>query len=297
MRAHAVVRCPLGNEVELGPGAVIGRLPGAALRVDDPRVSEAHALVSLRGRDLKLLPLRGRIAHGGRQVPEVVLEPGQDVFLAPGLAVRIVDVTLPGEVLALAGDGLPRQVLSGVCSLSLRPARLEPRFDPDADAWLWGEGEGWTLRTREGLERTLAPGDAVEIGGQRFVAEAVPLGGAAGASTRGTVGLAAPVRVVAHYDTVEIHPTTGPAVLLSGVMARLVSELVLLGGPVAWQTLASEVWGEGTSEMLRHRLDVTLSRIRARLRRGGVRSDLVASDGAGCVALFLGPDDVVEDRT
>ena len=32
------------------------------LHVDDARVSEAHALVSLRGRELQLLALRGRFA-------------------------------------------------------------------------------------------------------------------------------------------------------------------------------------------------------------------------------------------
>ncbi len=47
-----------GVTADVPPGGLIGRLPGAALRLDDPLVSEAHALVSLRGRKLKLLALR-----------------------------------------------------------------------------------------------------------------------------------------------------------------------------------------------------------------------------------------------
>lgn len=296
MRAHVVVGTEHGTH-ELEAGALIGRLPSADLHLDDPRVSEAHAMVSLRGDTLRLLALRGRLAHQGQQTSSLTLAAGQEVFLAPTLSIRIEQVVLPDSVLALEAEGLPRQVLAGVCSLGLHPLRLTSRFVAEADAWLWGEGEGWTLRTRNGMQRPLRAGSRFELQDRTFTAVAVPLGGAAGASTRKTAGLAAPVRVVAHYDTVEIHPQGGTTLLLNGVMARLVSELVLIDGPVAWQALAEEVWGTDDPEVLRHRLDVTLSRLRARLRRGAVRSDLVRSDGAGALSLLLHPEDVIEDRT
>ena len=47
-----------GDRHVLGVGDLIGRLPSAALVVDDPRVSEAHAIVSLRRAALHLLALR-----------------------------------------------------------------------------------------------------------------------------------------------------------------------------------------------------------------------------------------------
>ena len=47
---------------------------------------------------------------------------------------------------------------------------------------------------------------------------------------------------------------------------------------------------------LRHRWDVALGRLRARLRELGVR-DLVRSDGAGQLALELYDGDQVDDRT
>jgi hypothetical protein len=48
---------------------------------------------------------------------------------------------------------------------------------------------------------------------------------------------------------------------------------------------------------LRHKLDVTLSRLRSRFREAKVRPDLVRSDGFGKVELFLHDGDTVENRT
>lgn len=50
----------------LGHGDLIGRLWSAALCLSDPRVSEAHAMVSLREGQLRLLALRGLFAIDGK---------------------------------------------------------------------------------------------------------------------------------------------------------------------------------------------------------------------------------------
>lgn len=89
----------------LAPGDLIGRGDVCALRLDDPHVSEANALVSLRGGGLVLLRLRGHLAehpdianpadaialHGGGQVVRV----GKDVDL------KVMAVTLPGDGFAV----------------------------------------------------------------------------------------------------------------------------------------------------------------------------------------------------
>ena len=297
MHAHVVFRAPDGRTARLGHGDLIGRIRNAALQLDDPRVSEAHALVSLRGTELKLLALRGRLGFAGRRCTEVDLVAGREVLLAPDLALQIVAVELPDVVLALEGPGLTRQVLAGVCSLSVRPLALVPRFKADADAWFWQQDEGWTAMHRDGTRVSVIADTDLVVGGVTLRAIQVPLDGTSATTTRQTAGFAAPLRVVAHWDTVEIHPDGGDPVVLSGVAARLVSELASLGGPVSWQVLAREVWSEGDPALLRHRLDVTLSRIRSRLKRGGIRSDLVLTDGAGSLELLLAPGDVVEDRT
>lgn len=82
------------------------------------------------------------------------------------------------------------------------------------------------------------------------------------------------------------------------MLARLVSELVALGGPAGWATLAGELWPDEADLLLqRGRLDTVLSRVRRRLRAAGVRADLVHTDGAGTMELLLYPHDRVEDRT
>lgn len=46
MRANVRLLLSDGRSEVLGPGDIIGRMWSATLRLDDPHVSEAHALVS-----------------------------------------------------------------------------------------------------------------------------------------------------------------------------------------------------------------------------------------------------------
>lgn len=298
MRAYVRLRLPDGSASELGHGDLIGRLWSAALSISDARVSEAHAMVSLRGQELLLLPLRGRFAVDGQRQSSLVLAAGQRITLADGLELVVEEVSLPAAVFAVEGDGLPRVVVSGVCSLLTRPRpELVPRLVPDAPAHLWGDGEGWCL-TMDGATRPLRVGDSWEIDGRRFRAVGLSLDTARGTVTRLDGSVTRSLRVVAQFDTVHIHSEGGGAVALSGLAARLISEVVAFDGPVAWEVLAGELWPEeDDAHLLRHKLDVTLSRLRSRLRDAQVRPDLVRSDGFGKVELFLLDGDVVEDRT
>ncbi|MES2642358.1 MAG: FHA domain-containing protein [Myxococcota bacterium] len=298
MRAYVRLRLPDGSASELGHGDLIGRLWSAALPISDARVSEAHAMVSLRGQELLLLPLRGRFAVDGQRQSSLVLAAGQRITFADGLDLVVEEVSLPAAVFAVEGDGLPRVVVSGVCSLLTRPRpELVPRLLPDAPAHLWGDGEGWCL-TMNGETRPLQVGDTWELDGRRFRAVGLSLDTARGTVTRLDGSVARPLRVVAQFDTVHIHSEGGGALALSGLAARLISEVVAFDGPVAWEVLAGELWpDEDDTHLLRHKLDVTLSRLRSRLRDGRVRPDLVRSDGFGKVELFLLDGDVVEDRT
>ena len=92
------MRLPDGGRRDLGPGDIIGRMPTAALVLDDARVSEAHALITLRAGELRLLPLRGRCAVDGELVNEATLEPDMVIEPAPGLELLIEDVHLPQDV-------------------------------------------------------------------------------------------------------------------------------------------------------------------------------------------------------
>ena len=62
----------------------------------------------------------------------------------------------------------------------------------------------------------------------------------------------------------------GEPLVFSGLMARILTELVQLGGPAPWEVVAGAVWpDERDAFSLRKRWDVTLGRLRSRLKEIG----------------------------
>lgn len=295
MRAFAVFLTPAGEEVALGHGDLVGRLGRAELYLDDPRVSEAHAMISLRGESLRLLALRGRLKLADKAVSEVTLEVGQRIELAPGLVLRVEDVILPDEVMGLRAPGLPPVALKGVMSFWCLPApRFEPGLFPQADLVVWGEDGAWRAMEPGREPRPIGLGDSLTVRGLTLITEAIPLD-AVGSTA--TLMPAAPLRIVAHYDTAQVHQGS-QVVVIAGVPARLISELVALGGPASWEVLAHELWGRDVArDLLRTRFDMALSRLRKRLKSAQIRDDLVVSSGTGHVELVLRDGDSVEDGT
>ncbi len=306
MHAHVLLRDPDGREHELVPGDLVGRVWSAALQVDDGRVSEAHAMVSLREGQLHLIALRGALAVDGKPLSQVPLRPGEQVHLARGIALEVVEVHLPPDVLGVEGPDLPRQVLPGVCSILLDPVppghpnagpRVARGWREDAPLRIWTTGDRWMARDAGGA-RPLVAGDEIEVGGHPLRFVAIPLRDAGPRTTRRHGDLEAPVRIVAQFDTVHLHRDGAPPLVLCGLQARLVSELVACGGPISWTALSEELWPDEREVYIRRgRLDTLLSRVRRRVRAAGFRADLVRSDGAGTVELLLYANDRVEDRT
>ncbi|MFT4625680.1 MAG: hypothetical protein ACI8PZ_004351 [Myxococcota bacterium] len=298
MLATVRFRIPDGSEVVLSHGDVIGRLWWADLVLDDGRISEAHALVSLRGRELKLLGLRGRFAVDATLCSELVLRPGLTIELARGLAVEVVSVNLPEEVLALHGPGLATTVLTGVCSLVLDPRpRLAPGHREGGVAQLWQSGEGWRVRVGDAAPRDLGTGDAFTVDARTYRAVAVPLD-QAGAERTHAGGVSLPMEMIALYDAFHIRRPGEPPLVLSGIGARILSELASVDGPMGWEALAREIWRDDVDRnTLRRKFDVALSRLRRKLKGERVRTDLVRADGTGSFELLRYPGDVVEDRT
>lgn len=296
-RAYATFRLPDGTSRTLGAGDLVGRLWSAALQIDDPRVSEGHAMLSLRGGDLWLLALRRRLAVEGRSVAEVRLVAGQRVALAQGLELVVEAVELPATALAIEAPGLPATMLPGLCSLHVHPQiRLSARHEPDAACLLWDTCDGWR-RAQGGVTTSLAAGDTWTVEGVPFRALAMPVGGGP-SPTRVTGGIDPPLRVVTAWETAQVQAGDAPPVTFAGVHARILSELAQLGGPAGWEVVAREVWpDEDDAWVLRKRWDVNLGRLRARLREGGIRTDLVRAAGTGQVELVLRRHDVLEDRS
>lgn len=294
----ATVGADDGLLAELFAGDLIGRVWTAALPIDHPSLSEAHALVSLRDGAFWLLALRRRMAVDGVVRSEVRLAPGVRVALADEVAVVVEEVALPDRVLTLDTEHLPPTVLPSVCSVRALPhPSLVGRFDPEAPCVIWTSGAGWRIRLH-GDERSIGVGDAFEIDGVSFRIGTMPLDVSGPGVTRVSGGVDAPLVIVSAFDVVQIHREDEPILVLNGVQARLVSELATMGAPVGWRVVADEIWpNEGSEQTLRKRWDVAVTRTRARLRVARIRPDLIRADGKGTFELVLRPEDRVEDRT
>ncbi|MCC6622645.1 MAG: FHA domain-containing protein [Deltaproteobacteria bacterium] len=295
MKIAVRLRLPDERVVELGPEAIIGRMRSAALRLNDPAISEAHALVSLRGTQLKLLALRGRFVVDGEQQAECTLRAGMTIELAPNLALGVVEVSLPTAVLAVRAQGMPLQILPPIASINARSGELVAGFDPGAEALLWIDGDEVRIRRPGCEDETLRVGAALDVAGTTFVFERMSLRNAGVSSTqRGTAD--GPLRLVLRFDSAHVH-TRDHVVPIDGIPARLLCELAEFSGPVEWRTAAREIWPEETDDtLLRRNWDAGLSRLRRALLDHGVRGDLVRGAGRGKVELFLHHDDVVNDE-
>ena len=291
---HLVAHGARGPTVELGHGALIGRLSAAALQIDDLRVSEAHAMVSLRSGSLRLLALRRRFEVAGTLVGEVELRPGLVIELAPELALHIEAVSLPDRILGLRWDEGEAALMHDVASIVLHPEpTVRWRPDPDAAVHLWRLGASWRYLMPGQPAADLEVGSTLTVGGTVFEAVWVPL--EMGDVTRGPQE---PLTIVAFFDTVHILRDARPPFVIAGGAARLISELVITGAPVGWVALAQGLWGTAEPDhLLRGRLDAVLRRLRAKLASGGIREDLLAPDGLGHLELRLNASDKLEDRT
>lgn len=305
MQALVTFRTSQGQAISLRSGDFIGRSWNAAWRISDPRISEAHAMVSLRGSALKLLALRGRFALGDKPVTELELAPGQRLWLTNDLEVEVVSVQLPKEVMALEGEGLPAHILSGVCSLRVEPRpSLLPGLVADAEAHLWHDGLGWVVRVRGEVDpsdpsvpvdRPLVVGDHLQIGQRSFRAVTVALALAGHMTTLGVGQVDAPLTLTLRYDSAQISRDGAPALALGGISARILSELADVGQALSWEGIGKEIWpDEDDLIALRRKWDASLARLRQKLRDARIRADLVKADGNGLFMLFLYPGDRVD---
>jgi len=279
----------------------VGRSFAADVVLEDGCISEAHALVSLRGQALVLFALRGRIRCDGRDVPRVTLATGQVIQLAPEVELVVEQVSLPDEVLAVVGVNvaIPRQILAGVLSLMNdgEQPHLEEGVQRDAAALIFSDGLSWFVRTT-GTPKAVVDGDVFESKGTKIRFEAVKIEHAAVVETAPGQPLEGRIRLLSHFDTVKVWREDAPErpLTLAGVASRLVAELLAFGGPVRWELVAKAVWGDGDEGVLRHRLDVTLQKVRKRLDEHGIRRDLVSAHRTGHLELLLHPGDQADDQ-
>ena len=307
MRVTVGFETPHGERVLLVPGDVIGRLASAALRLNDPRVSEAHALVSLRGRSLKLLGLRGRLGVEGALVPEVTLEAGVVVELGPGIELRVTGVQLPPTVLAISIDAAEGMPLPAVASLA--EGRLVSGFAPNAEVLIWSDGDAFHVRLPGSPDTEIGPGFEWRTGDHTYQVVELPL---TAAETQGTTPITpSEQRVVLRVPRSELHgppelaehrrrqaavtvERPGESQAIKGLPAMILQSLVAAGEAVDWRELAKALWPDEDDVIsLRQKWDAALARLRRRLQELRVRSDVVRTHGFGLLGLNLGDDVIV----
>lgn len=288
---------PEGRVAAVPAGGLIGRLPTAALRLDHPRISEAHALVSLRAGALWMLSLRGAMEADGVSVTDLRLSPGQSLKLAEGVVLSVVAVDLPGSLLKMV---LPEQVflLQGeVVSVERVEGRLQAtaRFVEPAAARVWPTGPGWRVQVGSGRVLEVVDGLVLDVEGQPLRFELTQSNALAAPVTERRGQIHATIRLVIRFAVVVVVREGRAPVHLSGLDARVLGELAEYAEPVPWQLVAEVVWrGETHPIRLRQNWDKSLARLRQHLAAAGLREDLVRIDGHGNVGLNLLPGDVVE---
>jgi len=270
-------------------------MSGADLQLRDARVSEAHALISLRGQKLLMLRLRGPLFVAGKVVSQVDLKPGVQIALAHGLELVIESVMLPETVLALVVDGgEPSPLTRGTYSVMVDPEfTVSARYHPHAIAWIWCDEQGYFIET-DGEVEPLSAGQRLHLGGVWVEVVSTSAGGTIATA----VSWEQPLRIVAQYDAVHIHREGHAVVHLGGLPARMLSELVAVGAPIQWSAVAEEIWG---TDVPRHRLrlrwDKNLRTLKKKLQATGIQRPLVTSFGHGMVALSLREGDVAVDES
>lgn len=283
-------------------GGLIGRSSRADFQLPEPSVSEAHAMVSLRGSALRLLALRRRVTVEGKREKTVELAPGMSISLSSTVTITVTQVSLPASSLELTGlNGGPIELTGSVLSIAPAPEGglvAIHRYQPDAYAYIWSNSDGLKISLGDDDPFPVQAGMCWTIGGILVSVEQrrTPTGVA---TTKQMTGFdREKLRLIGRYESVHIFKgDRSRPIVITGRPANLLSLLIEFKAPVRWEMLAREIWGENKAlPQLQEVYHVTLRRLRVRLRAEGLPPDLVRPDGRGNVELNLYAGDEALDE-
>lgn len=283
------LRLPDGRTLRAHPGAILGRLATSAARIDDPRLHEAHALLSHRGEKLWLIALMTRFIVDGRREREVALRPGVRVWLLDDFPVDVERVALPRQLWALEARGPRAEAWVRLGALNLDEhytVTPEPGLATGELAhalWhLWSNGVGWTLRAPGRSPVSLTAGKVWEHDGWQLRAVQVDAPASSTPATLVDGQIYLPFDVEIEGERVTIRPEGQPAFTLTGHSAYILRALSAAGGDgwVDWTSLAEARWRSVRKwEQLANLWYKALSRLRDKLQEHQIDPAWVASDG------------------
>ncbi len=301
------LRLPDGRVLRVHPGAILGRLATSPARIDDPRLHEAHALLSHRGQKLWLIALMTRFKVDQRREHEVSLEEGMRVHLLDDFVVEVVALSVPRTLTVIelrrrdGSEGWSRlDALRHDAYYTVTPGdppTLQTGELASALWHLWSNGVGWTLVSPSHPPALLVDGEIWEHADWQLRARRVdaPAAGTPRTLVEGRIFL--PARLALREDAVELSPEGGAPFLVRGHGAFILRALLEARRKadsgaeeelvwVDWEPLASRHWrGTRRFEQLANLWYKALSRLRKRLEQAQLDPDLVRSDGDRRVCL------------
>ncbi|MEO0601143.1 MAG: hypothetical protein AAF211_06890 [Myxococcota bacterium] len=292
------IRLSDGTSRRVPSGGLVGRLAAAAVRIEDPRVSEAHAMISLRGTRFVMLALRGTT----RVVDEdprrrIDLEVGQRIELHAEIIVEVEAIEVPPLVMAIAGiEGSPVPLDGPEFSIVDDPLRVVPEPHRERLAWCWCTEGQWWLGLPGETPEPIEVGHEATIAGQTLRWVEVPTERAVSRTTT-IQSFWPPLRLVVHDEHTDVSVRGMPELRrLTGnnhAIVHALSSLVADGGSVHWQRVAEEIWPVNHHS---YNWYTALARLRKHLGKVGLPEELVDTD-QGQVWLALRPGvDTVERR-
>lgn len=244
-----------------------------------------------------LLALRGRFRVNGEVCTEAVLRAGLDIEIHEDLWLHCDEVVLPSTLPGLRAQGLPTTLLTRTTSLFVEPVlRVQPGYHPDADVIFWTLGDSWSYRVGDLPPRPFDVGCALDVRGVEVAMVSIPVEDASRDRTRRTRREALRFEVTA--SSVRVAFLQGNTTI-TGVPGKLLATLAMHREPCNWEEIASTVWEDEVviKSALRRRFDVGLMRLREKMHRVGLPTDLIKMDGFGEVVLALSEHDrVISDQ-
>ncbi|HND33582.1 MAG TPA: FHA domain-containing protein, partial [Myxococcota bacterium] len=229
--------------MELQVHSLIGRISRMDLQLNDPRISEVHALVTLKDGSLWLKGLGAPLFVNGKSEPQVRLAQDVEVELArSGIFLRVEKLYLPQQFPTLTLPDQPPQTLAASSYHLTAGMQLAAGLHPDALLSLWSIGEDWFFRLATGEEGPCEDKKDWSIAGR-----SVHFGLCVGAKLVKTIqDDSLPRTYVIGSSTVSIKRENRRDVVFDGQQAQLLKLAILHGRnpetAFKWFDVVEEIW-------------------------------------------------------